>query len=157
MHPVPAKLQGIEEPGGFAGGPIPHLPLLAGALRPRALAGVCPGGVTALIKGYLLSRGQGKAVLCVLCQVRPEANRGFRPRVLIPIFWSCLASVTCRGVPSAGPEQVKDRLICLALKRAGFVIALPKTQQQSRVSLFVRAGNVRGMMDLAGKVNNLPG
>lgn len=66
-----------------------------------------------------------------------------------------MESVTCRGVPSAGLEQVKPRLPHLPLKRAGFVIPLPKTQQQNQVSLFVFAGNVRGMMDLAGKVNNL--
>lgn len=39
----------------FASGPIPRLPLLAGAPRPGALAGVCAGGRAALIKGYLLS------------------------------------------------------------------------------------------------------
>lgn len=153
-HPVPENLRGIGGPRAFAGGPIPHLPLLTGVPRPRALAGVCPRGVTAVIKGYLLTWGQGKAVLC---QVRPEANRVFCPCVLIPVFRSCLESVTCRGAACARPEQVKGRLPRLPLKRGRFVIALPKTRQQSQVSLFVFAGNVRGMMDLAGKVNNLPG
>lgn len=62
-----------------------------------------------------------------------------------------------QGSHRRGAGAGRGSLICLPLKSARVVIALSIPQQQSRVPLFVFAGNVRGMMDLAGKVNNLPG